>query len=111
MARRAARVLRDGLEGLAKDRGCNCIVISLLNPMMRKYLRDRREATVDLPRPLDSAPITCACASILKTGPRRGARRDVPVARPQGGATKRPKRTADSPRRSRREGMISTQSS
>ena len=48
VARRAARVLRDGLEGLAKARGCNCIVISLLNPMMRKYLRDRREATADL---------------------------------------------------------------
>ncbi len=48
MARRAARVLLDGLEGLAKDRGCSCMVISLLNPMMRRYLRDQREATADL---------------------------------------------------------------
>ena len=46
--RRAARALLEGLEGLAKDRGCTCMVISLLNPAMRRYLRDQREATADL---------------------------------------------------------------
>ncbi len=48
MARRAARVLLEGLEDFARRRDCNCIVISLLNPAMRKYLRDQREATADL---------------------------------------------------------------
>ena len=46
--RRAARVLLDGLEDFARSRDCSCMVISLLNPMMRKYLRDQREATTDL---------------------------------------------------------------
>ncbi len=47
VARRAARVLLDGLEDFARSRDCSCMVISLLNPMMRKYLRDQREATTD----------------------------------------------------------------
>ncbi len=46
--RRAARVLLDGLEDFARSQDCSCMVISLLNPMMRKYLRDQREATADL---------------------------------------------------------------
>ncbi len=46
--RRAARVLLDGLEALARDQGCSCIVIGLLNPMIRRRLRDEQEATVDL---------------------------------------------------------------
>jgi hypothetical protein len=46
--RRAARVLLDGLEGLAREQGCSCIVIGLLNPMIRRRLRDEQEATVDL---------------------------------------------------------------
>ncbi len=46
--RRAARVLLDGLEALARERGCSCIVIGLLNPMIRRRLRDEQEATVDL---------------------------------------------------------------
>ena len=46
--RRAARVLLDGLEALAREQGCSCIVISLLNPMIRRRLRDEQEATVDL---------------------------------------------------------------
>lgn len=46
--RRAARVLLEGLEVLARRQGCSCLVISLLNPMMRRRLRDEREATVDL---------------------------------------------------------------
>jgi hypothetical protein len=46
--RRVARVLLDGLEDLARQQNCNCIVISLLNPVMRRYLRDQREATLDL---------------------------------------------------------------
>lgn len=46
--RRAARVLLDGLEALAREWDCSCIVISLLNPMIRRRLRDEQEATVDL---------------------------------------------------------------
>ncbi len=46
--RRAARVLLDGLEALARGRDCSCIVIGLLNPMIRRRLRDEQEATVDL---------------------------------------------------------------
>ena len=46
--RRAARVLLEGLEDVARDRDCSCMVIGPLNPMMRKYLRDQREATADL---------------------------------------------------------------
>ncbi len=46
--RRAARVLLDGLEALAREQGCSCIVISLLNPMIRRRLRDEQEATKDL---------------------------------------------------------------
>ncbi len=46
--RRAARVLLDGLEALAREQHCSCIVISLLNPMIRRRLRDEQEATVDL---------------------------------------------------------------
>lgn len=46
--RRAARVLLDGLEALARSRNCSCIVIGLLNPMIRRRLRDEQEATVDL---------------------------------------------------------------
>lgn len=46
--RRAARVLLDGLEALARKQGCSCIVIGLLNPMIRRRLRDEQEATVDL---------------------------------------------------------------
>ena len=46
--RRAARVLLDGLEALARERNCSCIVIGLLNPMIRRRLRDEQEATVDL---------------------------------------------------------------
>ena len=46
--RRAARVLLDGLEDFARRQDCSCMVISLLNPMMRKYLRDQRKATADL---------------------------------------------------------------
>ena len=46
--RRAARVLLDGLEALARAQVCSCIVIGLLNPMIRRRLRDEQEATVDL---------------------------------------------------------------
>ncbi len=46
--RRAARVLLDGLEALARELHCSCIVIGLLNPMIRRRLRDEQEATVDL---------------------------------------------------------------
>ncbi len=46
--RRAARVLLDGLEALAREQGCSCIVVGLLNPMIRRRLRDEQEATVDL---------------------------------------------------------------
>ncbi len=46
--RRAARVLLDGLETLAREQDCSCIVIGLLNPMNRRRLRDEQEATVDL---------------------------------------------------------------
>jgi hypothetical protein len=46
--RRAARVLLDGLEALAREQDCSCIVIGLLNPMIRRRLRDEQEATVDL---------------------------------------------------------------
>ncbi len=48
VARRAARVLLDGLEDFARSRDCSCMAISLLNPMMRKYPRDQRETTADL---------------------------------------------------------------
>ena len=46
--RRAARVLLDGLEALARALDCSCIVVSLLNPMIRRRLRDEQEATADL---------------------------------------------------------------
>jgi hypothetical protein len=46
--RRAARVLLEGLEDFARGQGCSCMVISLLNPVMRRFLRDQREATADL---------------------------------------------------------------
>ena len=42
--RRAARVLLDGLEDFARRQDCSCMVISLLNPMMRTSLRDQRTA-------------------------------------------------------------------
>ncbi len=46
--RRAARVLLDGLEALAREQDCSCIVVSLLNPMSWRRLRDEQEATADL---------------------------------------------------------------
>lgn len=46
--RRAARTLLDGLESLARQADCSCIVVSLLNPMIRRRLRDEQEATADL---------------------------------------------------------------
>ena len=46
--RRAARVLIDGLEALAREQDCSCIVVSLLNPMIRRRLRDEQEATANL---------------------------------------------------------------
>jgi len=46
--RRAARVLLDGLEALAREQDCSCIVVSLINPMIRRRLRDEQEATADL---------------------------------------------------------------
>lgn len=46
--RRAARVLLDGLEALAREQDCSCIVVGLLNPMMRRRMRDEQEATADL---------------------------------------------------------------
>ncbi len=46
--RRAARVLLDGLEALARERDCSCIVVGLLNPMIRRRLRDEQKTTVDL---------------------------------------------------------------
>jgi hypothetical protein len=46
--RRAARVLLDGLEALAREQDCSCIVVGMLNPMMRRRMRDEQEATADL---------------------------------------------------------------
>ncbi len=46
--RRAARVLLDGLEALAREQDGSGIIIGLLNPMIRRRLRDEQEATADL---------------------------------------------------------------
>jgi len=43
-----ARALLEGLETLAVERGCSCLTISLLNPYMRKWLRERGNPAVEL---------------------------------------------------------------
>ncbi|MHA1564453.1 MAG: hypothetical protein ACTSX7_03980 [Alphaproteobacteria bacterium] len=43
-----ARALLDGLETLAVEHECSCVTISLLNPHMRKWLRERGNPAVEL---------------------------------------------------------------
>jgi ribosomal protein S18 acetylase RimI-like enzyme len=43
-----ARALLDGLEAFAVERGCSCITISLLNPYMRRWLRERGNPAIEL---------------------------------------------------------------
>lgn len=46
--RRVAQVLLDGLEDLAQQQGCSCIVINLLSPALRRQLRGPNGSGVDL---------------------------------------------------------------
>jgi hypothetical protein len=43
-----ARVLLEGLDKLARRQDCDCISISLLNPYMRRWLRDSNNPARDL---------------------------------------------------------------
>ncbi|HSR70781.1 MAG TPA: hypothetical protein VLL72_00240 [Kiloniellales bacterium] len=43
-----ARLLLEGLETLARERECSCVVLSLLNPLMRKWLRERSNPAIEL---------------------------------------------------------------
>ena len=44
----AARMLLEALQGMAFDLGCSCITLSLLNPQMRKWLREPKNPAIDL---------------------------------------------------------------
>jgi hypothetical protein len=46
--RRVARLLLDGLEDLGQRMACSCVTISLLNPQMRKWLRQPRNPAMDV---------------------------------------------------------------
>ncbi len=46
--RKAALVLLRALEDLARRAECNCVTISLLNPQMRKWLREPNNPTMDV---------------------------------------------------------------
>ncbi len=46
--RLAAKMLLQALQDMAFDRGCSCISISLLNPQMRKWLREPKNPAMDL---------------------------------------------------------------
>lgn len=45
--RRVAGVLIAGLEKLAREQDCSCMVVSLLNPFMRRWLRDPHHPAVE----------------------------------------------------------------
>lgn len=42
------RILLRALEEIAREGGCGCISISLLNPHMRKWLRDKKTPAMDV---------------------------------------------------------------
>lgn len=44
----AAKVLLGALEDLARERGCYCISLGMLNPKMRRWLRQPRHPVADL---------------------------------------------------------------
>ncbi|MDH3596121.1 MAG: hypothetical protein OEU09_07500 [Rhodospirillales bacterium] len=46
--RTAARVLLEALQDVALQLDCSCISISLLNPQMRKWLREPKNPAMDL---------------------------------------------------------------
>lgn len=46
--RAPARILLAALEEIAREQGCSCVSISLLNPLMRRWLRSRKQPAMDL---------------------------------------------------------------
>ncbi len=46
--RKAAVVLLRALEDLARRSECNCVTLALLNPQMRKWLREPRNPAMDV---------------------------------------------------------------
>ncbi len=46
--RAPARILLQALEDIARERACGCVSISLLNPHMRKWLRDKKTPAMDV---------------------------------------------------------------
>jgi hypothetical protein len=46
--RKAAVLLLQALEDLARRSNCSCVSVSLLNPTMRKWLRDPRNPAIDV---------------------------------------------------------------
>lgn len=44
----ATRALLNALEGLAEERECACISVNLLNPVMRRVMREPSDPSVDL---------------------------------------------------------------
>ena len=46
--RAAAQVLLDFIEQLALEFDCSCVTLSLLNPQMRRWLREPRNPAMDL---------------------------------------------------------------
>jgi len=46
--RAAAKALLQALQQIALDLGCSCISLSLLNPQMRKWLREPKNPAMDL---------------------------------------------------------------
>ena len=46
--RAPARILLAALEKIAREQACSCVSISLLNPLMRRWLRSRKKPAMDL---------------------------------------------------------------
>ena len=46
--RAAAKTLLQALQEVALDLGCSCVALSLLNPQMRKWLREPKNPAMDL---------------------------------------------------------------
>lgn len=43
-----AKILLDGLESLAREQQCHCMLVGLLNPTMRRWLRKPDSPAVDI---------------------------------------------------------------
>jgi hypothetical protein len=47
-AKRVAKMLLEALEGVAKSRECRCMSLTLLDPRMRRWLREAKGPSLDL---------------------------------------------------------------